>query len=88
MLELSGGELTEDWVRIAEVANSLSAELYIEEGMLPAVSDFSGREALANPFYEEISSLYDVLELDLMVAGDNPSIIGADSISVTVPTTL
>ena len=82
VLELSGGELTEDWVRIAEVANSLSAELYIEEGMLPAVSDFSGREALANPFYEEISSLYDVLELDLMVAGDNPSIIGADSISV------
>ena len=82
VLELSGGELTEDWVRIAEVANSLSAELYIEEGMLPAVSDFSGREALANPFYEEISSLYDVLEMDLMVAGDNPSIIGADSISV------
>ena len=64
------------------MANSLSAELYIEDGELPAASDFSGREALSNPFFEEISSLYDVLETDLMVAGDNLAIIGGSSLTV------
>ena len=82
VLELAGGELTDEWIRVAEVANSLTAEFYIEDGMLPSANDFSGREALSNPFFEEISSLYDVLENDLMVAGDNPAIIGGSSLTV------
>ena len=82
ILELAGGEWTEEWLRVAEVANILSSDLAISPTSLPESLVVSGSEALSNPFYEEISSLYDTLESDLAAAGSDLSVLGGNLITV------
>ena len=82
ILELAGGEWTEEWLRVAEVANILSSDLAISPTSLPESLVVSGSEALSNPFYEEISSLYDTLESDLVAAGSDLSVLGGNLITV------
>ena len=79
---MADGEIDEDWVKVAEVAESLTGDVAMEGGALPESNGVSGSDALSNPFYQEISSLYEVLEDDTFIAGDEPSVIGGDVISM------
>ena len=80
--EMADGEITEEWVQVAEVAEALSGDVELNEGSLPASSAVSGMDALGNPFFQEISSLYDVLLDDGLLAGNAPSVIGGDIITM------
>lgn len=82
IVDMADGEIDEDWVKVAEVAESLTGDVVMEDGALPVNNGISGSDALGNPFFQEISSLYDVLEDDTFIAGDNPSVIGGDIISM------
>ena len=63
VLELAGGEWTDEWLRVAEVANTLVSDVSISADTLGEIDVISGTEALSNPFYEEISSLYGILRM-------------------------
>ena len=67
---LSGDNLTSDWIRKGEVANVLTQDYSLSS---VSASDLllSGQEVLENPFYLEISSLYGLLELENLVAGNS-----------------
>jgi hypothetical protein len=67
------------WQKVAE---ALSGDVELNEGSLPASSAVSGMDALGNPFFQEISSLYDVLLDDGLLAGNDPSVIGGDIITM------
>ena len=66
-LNLPEARWTEEWLRVAEVANILSSDVSILK--VPSLKSLSvsGVEALSNPFFEEISSLYSTLESDVLV---------------------
>jgi hypothetical protein len=81
--EMADGEITEEWVKVAEVAEALSGDVELNEDSLPASSTVSGLDALGNPFFQEISSLYDVLLDDGLLAGNDPSVIGGDIITMS-----
>ena len=72
LLELSGGDLTKDWIRTGEVANILLQD-YNWATALPAA--LSSTEVLANPFYTPIAQLRQELENDMLVYGD-ASVLG------------
>ena len=72
LLELSGGDLTKDWIRTGEVANILLQD-YNWATALPAV--LSSTEVLANPFYTPIAQLRQELENDMLIYGD-ASVLG------------
>ena len=82
ILELAGGEWTEEWLRVAEVANILSSDVSISESSISEILSVSGVEALSNPFFEEISSLYSTLESDVLVSGYDISVIGGNVVTV------
>jgi hypothetical protein len=72
---LSGGELTNEWIEIGEVANVLTQDYSL--GSISAMSvSLAGEKALSNPFYREISSLYGQLELEDLVAGKSTFVAG------------
>jgi hypothetical protein len=74
----SGGELTADLLRVAEVADLLLTDYQFSDSAGPGA--LNGTEVLANPFYEEISSLYQDLETEQLVAGDAKFVSGRNLI--------
>ena len=72
LMELSGGELTKDWIRTGEVANILLQD-YDWATALP--TSLSSTEVLANPFYTPIAQLRQELENDFLIYGD-ASVLG------------
>ena len=79
LLEMSGGELTEEWIRVGEVAEVLLRHSLVDE--LNPADAFQTSEVLSNPFYTDISSMFDELKLDQLVKGDGV-IIGASHLIV------
>lgn len=74
----SGGELTADLLRVAEVADLLLTDYQLSSSGGPGA--LYGTEVLSNPFYEEISSLYQELETEQLVAGQAKFISGRNLI--------
>jgi hypothetical protein len=74
----SGGELTTDLLRVAEVADLLLTDYQFSDSAGPGA--LSGTEVLANPFYEEIASLYQELETEQLVAGEAKFVSGRNLI--------
>ena len=74
----SGGELTADLLRVAEVADLLLTDYQFSGSAGPGA--LNGTEVLANPFYEEISSLYQELETEQLVAGEAKFVSGRNLI--------
>ena len=72
---LSGGSMSEEWIRVGEVANVLTQDYSLSTSSLSALA-MSGTEVLSNPFYQEISSLYGQLETESLVAGQPTFIAG------------
>ena len=79
---LSGGSLTDEWIEVGEVANVLSQD-YSLSGITVENLVQPGEKVLSNPFYQEISSLYGLLETESLVAG-KPSFIAGRRLNVDV----
>ena len=74
----STGELSGDQLRQAEVANLLLTDYQLSPTGGP--NSLSSSEVLANPFYEEIASLYQELETEQLVAGQAKFVSGRNLI--------
>lgn len=77
---LSGGSMSEEWIRVGEVANVLSQDYSLSTSSLSDLAK-SGTDVLSNPFYQEISSLYGQLETESLVAGQ-PTFVGGRRITI------
>ncbi len=77
---LSGGSMSEEWIRVGEVANLLNQDYSLSTSSLSDLAN-SGTEVLSNPFYQEISSLYGQLETESLVAGQ-PTFVGGRRITI------
>lgn len=77
LMELSGGKLNQDWIRIGEVANILLQD-YDWATALPA--SLSSTEVLSNPFYLPISHLEQVLKNDSLLYGNTVFLGGRNQI--------
>ena len=79
--QLSDGVWSEDWIRIAQVGNQLSQD-YDFRRDLASIESVDGTEALSNPFYFEVSTLYDFLLLDQFDGGGNPAVVGGSTLTL------
>jgi hypothetical protein len=70
----SGGELTADQLRQAEVADLLLTDYQLSATGGP--DSLGSSEVLTNPFYEEIASLYQELETEQLVTGSAKFVSG------------
>jgi hypothetical protein len=75
LLDMSGGVLTDEWLRVGEVAEVLTRKLELME--FTGLEGFTREEALGNPFFPELSNVYDELELESLVNGVD-LVMGAD----------
>jgi hypothetical protein len=75
LLEMSGGVLDKEIVRIGEVAEVLTRNLELTE--FTGLEGFTREEALGNPFFPELANVYDELELESLVNGVD-LVMGAD----------
>ena len=82
LMELSGGELTKDWIRTGEVANILLQD-YDWATALP--TSLSSTEVLANPFYTPIAKLRKELENDFLIYGDAKVLGGRNQVLASKP---
>ena len=81
LLELGGGELTDELLQEGEIANRLLGGI-TSAGSLDGTSLVTGADALANRFYEDVSSLYGALVQDSLLTGE-ASFLGGRTISLS-----
>ena len=81
LLELGGGQLTDELLQEGEIANRLLGSV-TSTGSLDETNLVSGTDALANRFYEDVTSLYGALVQDSLLAGE-ASFIGGREISLS-----
>lgn len=79
LMDMSGGKLTEEWIRIGEVADVLLKNHLVDD--LNPADVFQTSEVRINPFYTEVSALYDELKLDALVMGAGV-MIGANDLII------
>ena len=65
--EMANGVWTEELIRLGEVADSLLGDYRIEESSIIDPLDVS--EVMGNPFYQEVTALYDQLLWDGLISG-------------------
>ena len=79
--KLNGGVWTEDWIRVAQVGNLVSGKYdFLKDWS--SLQPLAGTEALSNPFYSEVSTLYDSLALDQLDGGPDPVVVGGSILSL------
>ena len=78
--KLSDGVWTDDWIQVAQVGNQLSQDYDFRKD-LATLQALEGTEALANPFFVEVSTLYDTLLLDQIDGGTNPAVVGGSTLT-------
>ena len=81
LLELGGGQLTDELLQEGEIANRLLGSV-TSTGSLDETNLVSGTDALANRFYEDVTSLYGALVQDSLLAGE-ASFLGGRTISLS-----
>jgi hypothetical protein len=81
LLELGGGQLTAELLLEGEIANRLLGSV-TSTGSLDGTNLVTGADALANRFYEDVSSLYGALIQDSLLAGE-ASFLGGRTISLS-----
>ena len=82
LLEMSDGLLDDQWLRVGEVAEALTRNLEVVE--YTELEGFSREEALGNPFFSELANVYDQLEVESLLNGEDRVIrvMGADNLIV------
>lgn len=81
VLASSNGEWNAETLQRAEVANILTREINLKPGF-SGVEFLSEEQATQNKFYEEISSLYQTLEDEQIVWGDQAVFLGGKTIEI------
>ena len=81
LLSTTGGEWTEESLDAASVSNLLSRDLSLDSEFT-GVEILSEKEALDNSFYLQVSSLYQSMEDDQIIWGDQSEFIGGSTISM------
>jgi hypothetical protein len=81
LMEMGGGELTESLLFEGEIANRLLGTVS-STGYLDRTSLATGTDAMANRFYEDVSSLYQALLQDSLIAGE-ATFLGGRTISLS-----
>ena len=76
----SGGQMTAESLRVAEVADMLLTDYSLADPSGAGPSALTGAEVLSNPFYREIASLYQELETEQLVAGESGFLSGRNMI--------
>ena len=76
----SGGQMTTESLRVAEVADMLLTDYSLADASAAGPSALTGAEVLSNPFYREIASLYQELETEQLVAGESGFLSGRNMI--------
>ena len=79
--KLSDGVWTDDWIRVAQVGNQLSQDYDLRKD-LATLQALEGTEALTNPFFVEVSTLYDTLLLDQIDGGSKPAVVGGSTLTL------
>ena len=79
--KLSDGVWTDDWIRVAQVGNQLSQDYDLRKD-LATLQSLEGTEALTNPFFVEVSTLYDTLLLDQIDGGSKPAVVGGSTLTL------
>ena len=79
--KLSDGVWTDDWIRVAQVGNQLSQDYDLRKD-LATLQALEGTETLTNPFFVEVSTLYDTLLLDQIDGGSNPAVVGGSTLTI------
>ena len=79
--EIDGEAWSDDWIKTAKVANQLSQDYTLPNQMDELVT-LTAEEALNNPFFLEVSSLYGVLSDDSMDLGASPIVLGGEVLSL------
>lgn len=80
IIELSGGDWTEEWIEVAEVADELSGTLLLG-GNWDQISLVSGEDAFSNPFFDLVTSTYGDFSWTLSEQS-TPIVIGATQLSL------
>jgi hypothetical protein len=81
LLELGGGQLTDELLKEGDIANRLLGGV-TSTGFLDGANLVTGADALANRFYEDVTSLYGALVQDSLLAGET-SFLGGRTISLS-----
>ncbi|MBT3637603.1 MAG: hypothetical protein HN531_11725 [Opitutae bacterium] len=81
LMNSSGGELTDESLRMAEVADHLLRDYRLGANNTYGLVSLDSSEVWINPFYQEISSLYATLENDQSVSG-SPMVLGGANLIV------
>lgn len=79
--EMDDEPWSDEWIKMAKVANQLSQD-YALPNQMEDLMILSSEEALSNPFFMEVASLYGVLSDNSMDVGDDPGVIGAQVLSL------
>ena len=80
-LKRAGGEWNNDWLEKASIANSLAQDKTLTTDFMEIDSP-PGAQILANPYFTEVSSMYSRLEMDGLVAGNDPLIFGGKNVEL------
>lgn len=78
--EMANGVWTEELIRLGEVADSLLGDYRIEESSVIDPLDVS--EVMGNPFYQEVTALYDQLLWDGLISG-GAMVVGGKNLIVS-----
>lgn len=78
--EMANGVWTEELIRLGEVADSLLGDYRIEESSIIDPLDVS--EVMGNPFYQEVTALYDQLLWDGLISG-GAMVVGGKNLIVS-----
>jgi hypothetical protein len=80
LVQLSEGKLTDQWIAVGTTANLLLQDYLLSELTPPFL--LSAKQGLENPFYLEVSSLFETLRVEEMASGEG-GLLGARNLIIT-----
>jgi hypothetical protein len=80
LYDLSGSDLTEEWIRVGEVADVLLQDYDLGKS-LPS-STLASIDVFGNPFFDEANALFEDLKLDGLINGEKSSVLAGKNLIV------
>ncbi|MDC1490403.1 hypothetical protein N8133_01100 [bacterium] len=80
LYDLSGSDLTEEWIRVGEVADVLLQDYDLGKS-LPS-SALASTDVFGNPFFDVANALFEELKLDELINGENSSVLAGKNLIV------
>ena len=80
LYDLSGSDLTEEWIRVGEVSDILLRDYDLGKS-LPS-SALASTDVFGNPFFDVANALFEELKLDELINGENSSVLAGKNLIV------